>query len=186
MNAQAQVPPSIAFSVMLCKTRRLSPGGLKALSLLFLEWLCPKLQTEVAMATVLCCLQESTAWLELAIIPAVQLCCPCLPDAGEGRPHHVTTTVSHEPSEILLHTLSANTLAPPKSSGITGKLRICSLLCALFICPQTTSLEPREGPYVTRMYGTDAHVFMASQCHTLSGSACHLLVSVSTVALGPQ
>lgn len=66
------------------------------------------------MATVLCCLQESTAWLELAIIPAVQLCCPCLPDAGEGRPHHVTTTVSHEPSEILLHTLSANTLAPPK------------------------------------------------------------------------
>lgn len=59
------------------------------------------------MATVLCCLQESVAWLELAIIPAVQLCCPCLPDAGEGSPHHITTTLSHEPSEILLHTLSA-------------------------------------------------------------------------------
>lgn len=112
MNAQAHAPSSFAFSVMLCKTClpsvtcRLLPGGLKAPSLLLLEWSCPKLQTEVPAATILCCIQESMAWLELAIIPAVQLCCPCLLDAGEGSPHHITTMLSHKPVEIVPRTLS--------------------------------------------------------------------------------
>lgn len=79
MKAQAHAHLSFAFSVMLCQT------CLPSISRLLLEWYCPKLQTEVPVAEV--------ASLELALTSAVQLCCPSLPDAGEGGPYHVTLTL---------------------------------------------------------------------------------------------
>lgn len=63
-DCRAHAPPRFAFSVLLCKTCLpmvtcwLLPGGLKAPSPFSLERQCPKLQTGVSVASVLCCIQK--------------------------------------------------------------------------------------------------------------------------------